>query len=115
MYLAAFGKWSLVDTYVLMLFVVAFSINMESAAPLLHRRSHRFAMLPVWRMLSSSLKDNSKFSSVGVTLGLVISMVLGVLGVFWTTFEFVFQGVAGLALGDAKTCVMRSLVVCLGM
>ena len=49
-----FGMLSLVDTYVLVLFVVAFSINMESAAPLLHRRSHRFAMLPVWRMLSSS-------------------------------------------------------------
>merc|ERR1711865_3443 len=27
--LDAFGKWSLVDTYVLVLFVVAFSINME--------------------------------------------------------------------------------------
>ena len=40
---------------------------------------------------------------MGVTLGLVISMVLAVLGVFLTIFEFVFQGVAGLALGDAKT------------
>merc|ERR1712100_1004733 len=55
------------------------------------------------RRLCSVLKDTSKFSSVGVTLGLVISMVLAVLGVFLTTFEFVFQGVAGLALGDAKT------------
>ena len=45
---------SLVDTYVLVLFVVAFSIDMQSAAPLIHRSSHRFAMLPVWRMLSSS-------------------------------------------------------------
>ena len=32
------------------------------------------------RRLCSVLKDNSKFSSVGVTLGLVISMVLAVLG-----------------------------------
>ena len=28
-FLDAFGKWSLVDTYVLVLFVVAFSVNME--------------------------------------------------------------------------------------
>ena len=63
------------------------------------------------RRLCSVLKDNSKFSSVGVTLGLVISMVLAVLGVFLTTFEFVFQGVAGLALGDAKTRAYSPVVV----
>merc|ERR1712078_327340 len=54
------------------------------------------------RRLCSVLKENSKFSAVGVTVGLVISMVLAVMGVFLTTFKFVFQGVAGLALGDAK-------------
>jgi hypothetical protein len=161
-FLDAFGKWSLVDTYVLVLFVVAFSINMEcSTAPSqtfsqicnaagvgdavfklyvlptigfhtfliatlmslvnglamssCHRYVHRIGEfgpaedyervegLGNKRRLCSVLKDNSKFSSVGVTLGLVVSMVFAVLGVFLTTFEFVFQGVAGLALGDAKT------------
>lgn len=160
-FLDAFGKWSLVDTYVLVLFVVAFSINMEcSTAPSAlfsqvceaagvgdalfklyvlptigfhtfliatlmslvnglamsscHRYVHRIGEFgPAEdyeqidgfgnkRRLCSVLKDNSKFSAVGVTLGLVISMVLAVLGVFLHTFEFVFDGVAGLALGDAK-------------
>jgi hypothetical protein len=160
-FLDAFGKWSLVDTYVLVLFVVAFSINMEwSTAPSptfsqiceaagvgnalfklyvlptigfhtfliatlmslvnglamssCHRYVHRIGEfgpaedyesiegLGNKRRLCSVLKDNSRFSEVGVTLGLVISMVLAVLGVFLHTFEFVFDGVAGLALGDAK-------------
>merc|ERR1719198_2590884 len=160
-FLDAFGKWSLVDTYVLVLFVVAFSINMECGtapsptfsavceaagvgdaifklyvlptigfhtfliATLMslinglimsscHRYAHRIGEfgpaedyeriegLGNKRRLCSVLKDNSKFSSVGVTVGLVISMVLAVLGVFLNTFQFVFDGVAGLALGDEK-------------
>jgi len=160
-FLDAFGKWSLVDTYVLVLFVVAFSINMECgtapspvfqqvcdsagvgdflfklyvlptigfhtflistlmslvnglAMSTCHRYVHRIGEfgpaeeyeriegLGNKRRLCSVLKDNGKFASVGVTLGLMLSMVLAVVGVFMTTFEFVFQGVAGLALGDSK-------------
>jgi len=55
------------------------------------------------RRLCSVLKDNGKFTSVGVTLGLLLSMGLAVTGVFMTTFEFVFQGVVGLALGPEQS------------
>merc|ERR1712100_37716 len=61
------------------------------------------------RRLCSVLKDTSKFSSVGVSVGLVISMVLAVLGVFLTTFEFVFEGIAGLALGPEASVRAYSL------
>merc|ERR1712139_133385 len=51
------------------------------------------------RRLCSVLKDSSQYSAIGVTVGLLISVVLAVMGVFLTTFEFVFEGIAGLALG----------------
>jgi hypothetical protein len=167
-FLDAFGKWSLVDTYVLVLFVVAFSINMECdkaasktfsqvceaagvgdalfklyvlptigfhtfliatlmslinglAMSACHRYVHRIGEfgpaedyeriegLGNKRRLCSVLKDNSKFTEIAVTVGLVISMVLAVLGVFMTTFEFVFQGVAGLALGPDDSVRAYSL------
>jgi hypothetical protein len=167
-FLDAFGKWSLVDTYVLVLFVVAFSINMECgtapsptfqqvcqaagvgdalfklyvlptigfhtfliatlmslinglAMSSCHRYAHRIGEfgpsedyeriegLGNKRRLCSVLKDNSKFSAVGVTVGLVISMVLAVTGVFLTTFEFVFEGIAGLALGPHASVRAYSL------
>jgi hypothetical protein len=157
-FLDAFGKWSLIDTYVLVLFVVAFSINMECetapsqtfsqicnaagvgdavfklyvlptigfhtfliatlmslvnglAMSSCHRYAHRigeFAPAEDYerieglgnkRRLCSVLKDSNKYSAAAVTLGLVMSVVLAVMGVFMTSFEFVFQGVAGLALG----------------
>merc|ERR1712139_103706 len=61
------------------------------------------------RRLCSVLKDSSKFSAVGVTMGLVLSMVLAVTGVFLTTFEFVFEGIAGLALGEEASVRAYSL------
>lgn len=160
-FLDAFGKWSLVDTYVLVLFVVAFSVNMECgtapspvfrtvceasgiqdflfklyvlptlgfhtfliatlmslvnglAMSTCHRYVHRIGEfgdadeyeriegLGNKRRLCSVLKGGGKFTSIAVTVGLMLSMALAVVGVFMTTFQFVFQGVAGLALGDAS-------------
>merc|ERR1712166_688778 len=167
-FLDAFGKGSLVDTYVLVLFVVAFSINMQcdqAPSPLAsqicsaagvgdaifklyvlptigfhtfliatlmslvnglamsccHRYAHRIGEfgpsedyeriegLGNKRRLCSVLKDNSKFTALGVTVGLLISMALAVTGVFLTTFEFVFQGIAGLALGPEASVRAYSL------
>jgi len=167
-FLDAFGKWSLVDTYVLVLFVVAFSINMECstassptfaavceaagvgnglfklyvlptmgfhtfliatlmslvnglAMSTCHRYVHRIGEfgpaedyehiegLGNKRRLCAVLKDSSQYSSIAVTLGLLLSMFLAVLGVFMTTFEFVFQGIAGLALGPEESVRAYSL------
>lgn len=167
-FLDAFGKWSLVDTYVLVLFVVAFSINMECGTAVsptfaavceaagvgdalfklyvlptmgfhtfliatlmslinglvmstCHRYVHRIGEfgpseeyeaidgMGNKRRLCAVLKDSSQYSSIGVTVGLVISMVLAVVGVFLSTFEFVFQGIAGLALGPEESVRKYSL------
>lgn len=167
-FLDAFGKWSLVDTYVLVLFVVAFSVNMECAtapsptfsavceaagvgdalfklyvlptmgfhtfliATLMslvnglamstcHRYVHRIGEfgpaeeyeaiegMGNRRRLCSVLKDSSPYSALAVTVGLLLSMLLAVLGVFMTTFEFVFQGIAGLALGPEASVRAYSL------
>merc|ERR1712232_329869 len=61
------------------------------------------------RRLCAVLKDSSQYSAIGVTVGLLISMVLAVMGVFFTTFEFVFQGIAGLALGPEESVRAYSL------
>jgi len=61
------------------------------------------------RRLCNVLKDNGKFTAVGVTAGLLISMLLAVVGVFMTTFEFVFEGIAGLALGPEASVRAYSL------
>jgi hypothetical protein len=167
-FLDAFGKWSLVDTYVLVLFVVAFSINMECSTAVsptfaavceaagvgnalfklyvlptmgfhtfliatlmslvnglamstCHRYVHRIGEfgpaedyesiegLGNKRRLCAVLKDSSQYSAIGVTIGLLVSMVLAVVGVFMTTFEFVFQGIAGLALGPDESVRAYSL------
>jgi len=167
-FLDAFGKWSLVDTYVLVLFVVAFSINMECgtassptfaavceaagagnalfklyvlptmgfhtfliatlmslvnglAMSTCHRYVHRIGEfgpaedyehiegLGNRRRLCAVLKDSSQYSSIAVTLGLLVSILLAVVGVFMTTFEFVFQGIAGLALGPEESIRAYSL------
>merc|ERR1712178_81663 len=140
-FLDAFGKWSLVDTYVLVLFVVAFSINMECetassetfsqvceaagvgnalfklyvlptmgfhtfliatlmslvnglAMSACHRYVHRIGEygpaedyervegLGNKRRLCSVLKTSSQYSAIGVPVGLLVSMVLAVMGVF---------------------------------
>merc|ERR1711881_821516 len=144
-FLDAFGKWSLVDTYVLVLFVVAFSINMECgtapsqtfsqicdaagvgnavfklyvlptigfhtfliatlmslmnglAMSTCHRYVHKIGEfgdaedyededgLGDRRRLCTVLKDSGKFTSIGVTAGLALSLVLAFVGSFLYTF-----------------------------
>jgi len=160
-FLDAFGKWSLVDTYVLVLFVVAFSVNLECGtaadqvfadvceaagvgdatfklyvlptigfhefviATLLslinglvmstcHRYAHKIGEfgdaeeyededgMGNRRRLCTVLKDGGRKTSIGVTVGLSLSFALALVGGFLYTFEFVFQGVAGLAFGPEQ-------------
>ncbi|OLP89578.1 hypothetical protein AK812_SmicGene28942 [Symbiodinium microadriaticum] len=89
-FLDAFGKWSLVDTFFMVLCMVAFNFDLRD------NDKRRLCYV----LCSSPLDVHGPTISIGVSLLLVLC------GTFLETFNFNFLGMAGYALGEEANSSM---------